>query len=208
VAAWTDHTHYGYAARVTTDPREQKSEARHAATRARKVAHDAVGDISGLRLVAHVFPVVTVPGRSIVSAFFPYKSEIDTRPLLGHLAGEGWTTALPVVIAVGEPLVFRRWLPGQPTVPGRWDIPQPTEDSRVVDPDVLLVPMLAFDRKGYRLGYGGGFYDRTLETLRLKKKIFAIGVAYAAQEVDMVVRDAHDQPLDFVMTEKEVFACG
>jgi len=77
-----------------------------------------------------------------------------------------------------------------------------------IPPDVLLVPMLAFDRQGYRLGYGGGFYDRTLEKLRAFKKVWAVGVAYAAQEVDAVPRGAHDAPLDYVMTEQEIFACG
>ena len=185
-----------------------KSEARKAAAKHRKAAHHANHDTAPLQLAAHNFPVSPQPGRSIVSAFFPYKSEIDTRPLLGKLAGDGWTTALPIVIALGEPLIFRRWLPGEPTVPGVWGIPRPMDASPLVEPDVLLVPLMAFDRKGYRLGYGGGFYDRTLETLRAKKHITAIGVAYAAQEVDVVPRGDHDQPLDFVMTEKEVFACG
>jgi 5-formyltetrahydrofolate cyclo-ligase len=197
-----------YCGLVISDVETAKAEARKVAARVRKRAHEQVGLEASTQLAALRFPVVPVVGRSVVSAFFPYKTEIDTRGFLGRLAGDGWTTALPIVIALGEPLVFRRWLPGEPTVPGMWDIPQPTEDARVVEPDVLLVPMLAFDRQGYRLGYGGGFYDRTLETLRAKKTIVAIGVAYAAQEVDSVVRGAHDQPLDFVITEKEVFACG
>jgi 5-formyltetrahydrofolate cyclo-ligase len=193
---------------VITDIETSKAEARKVAARMRKSAHEQVASTAGLALAGLNFPVEPVPGRSVVSAFFPYKSEIDTRPLAGKLAGEGWTTALPIVIALGQPLVFRRWLPGQPTVPGMWDIPQPMENSPLVEPDVLLVPMLAFDGKGYRLGYGGGFYDRTLEVLRAKKSIVAIGVAFAAQQVDSVVRSAHDQPLDYVMTEKEVFACA
>jgi 5-formyltetrahydrofolate cyclo-ligase len=193
---------------VITDIETSKAEARKVAARMRKSAHEQVASTAGLALAGLHFPVEPVPGRSVVSAFFPYKSEIDTRPLVGKLAGEGWTTALPIVIALGQPLVFRRWLPGQPTVPGMWDIPQPMENSPLVEPDVLLVPMLAFDGKGYRLGYGGGFYDRTLEVLRAKKSIVAIGVAFAAQQVDSVVRSAHDQPLDYVMTEKEVFACA
>jgi 5-formyltetrahydrofolate cyclo-ligase len=193
---------------VITDIETSKAEARKVAARVRKSAHEQVASTAGLALAGLNFPVEPVPGRSVVSAFFPYKSEIDTRPLVGKLAGEGWTTALPIVIALGQPLVFRRWLPGQPTVPGMWDIPQPMENSPLVEPDVLLVPMLAFDGKGYRLGYGGGFYDRTLEVLRAKKSIVAIGVAFAAQQVDSVVRSAHDQPLDYVMTEKEVFACA
>lgn len=187
---------------------EQKAEARKIASRIRKIAHEAAKDEAPLQLAALPFPVLPSATHKIVSAFFPYKSEIDTRPVLGRLAGEGWTTCLPIVIALGDPLIFRRWLPGGPTMPGTWGIPRPLDDAPLLQPDVLLVPMLAFDREGYRLGYGGGFYDRTLETLRAKKKIIAIGVAYAGQQVDSVARGPHDQPLDFIMTEKEVFACG
>jgi 5-formyltetrahydrofolate cyclo-ligase len=190
------------------DLRDIKAEARKAATKVRKGAHDLAGADAALKLANLDFPVKPDAARKVVSAFYPYKSEIDTRSLLGRLAGDGWTTCLPIVIALGEPLIFRRWMPGQPTTPGMWDIPQPTDDSPLVEPDVLLVPMLSFDRAGYRLGYGGGFYDRTLETLRAKKKIIAIGVAYAAQEVPSVPHDAHDQPLDFVMTEKSVHPIG
>ena len=185
-----------------------KAEARKAAASIRVAAHDAVGDVAGLQLAALKWPLPPTQGRSVVSAFFPYKSEIDTLPLLGRLAGEGWTTCLPIVIAKGEPLEFRRWLPGEPTVRGVWDIPRPPDTSPLVEPDVLLVPLMAFDRKGFRLGYGGGFYDRTLALLRNKKPIVAIGVAYAAQEVDRVPHDDHDQRMDYIMTEKEVFVCG
>ena len=107
-----------------------------------------------------------------------------------------------------EPLVFRLWKPGDQLVPGVWDIPIPTESATDVLPDVLLVPMLAFDRAGYRLGYGGGFYDRTLEKLRKLKRVAAIGVAYQAQMVDQVPIGPYDAPLDFVMTEQETFSCG
>ncbi len=174
----------------------------------RLAAHATLADDAPLALLNHLFPTKTETARSTVSGFFPYKSEIDTRPLLGRLAGEGWMTCLPIVIAKGEPLEFRRWLPGEPTVRGVWDIPRPPDTSPLVEPDVLLVPLMAFDRKGYRLGYGGGFYDRTLALLRNRKPVVAIGVAYAAQEVDRVPHDDHDQPMDYVMTEKEVFACG
>jgi 5-formyltetrahydrofolate cyclo-ligase len=93
-------------------------------------------------------------------------------------------------------------------VPGIWNIPVPPETSPEVLPDVLLVPMLAFDRRGYRLGYGGGFYDRTLVKLRALKPVLAVGVAYAAQEVAEVLRAPYDQPLDYVMTEAGTFACA
>jgi 5-formyltetrahydrofolate cyclo-ligase len=187
-----------------TDLKTIKAEARKAAAKIRKSAHEALKADAALMLAAHPFPCQPSVTSKVVSAFFPYQSEIDTRPLLGKLAGEGWTTCLPIVIALGQPLMFRRWLPGQPTTPGLWDIPQPTDDAEQVEPDVLLVPMLAFDRAGFRLGYGGGFYDRTLETLRAKKPIIAIGVAYAAQEVDTVTHDRHDQTVDYVLTEREV----
>ncbi len=190
------------------DVENMKAEARKAAAEVRNGAHDMAREDAGLRLVALPWPIAPVQGRSVVSAFYPYETEIDTRPLLGHLAGEGWTTCLPIVIARGEPLVFRRWLPGEPTIAGVWGIPRPPDSSPLVEPDVLLVPLMAFDRRGYRLGYGGGFYDRTLALLRHKKPVVAIGVAYAAQEVDRVPHGDHDQPMDFVMTEKEVFACG
>ncbi len=193
---------------VMTELSERKADARKHASKARNAAHDLYQERAPLQLAALAFPVQQIAGKSTVSAFFPYKSEIDTRLLLGKLAGEGWTTCLPVVVALREPLVFRRWLPGEPTIPGVWDIPRPTCEAPEVEPDVLLVPLMAFDRRGYRLGYGGGFYDRTLALLRAKKTITAIGVAYSAQEVDSVPRDSHDQPLDFVMTEKGVFACG
>jgi 5-formyltetrahydrofolate cyclo-ligase len=185
-----------------------KAEARKAAAKTRKAAHDALKDTAPQLLAAQQFPLQPTLTSKVVSAFFPYKSEIDTRALLGRLAGEGWTTCLPIVIALGEPLIFRRWLPGQLTTPGMWDIPQPTDDAELVEPDVLLVPMMAFDKNGFRLGYGGGFYDRTLEVLRAKKTITAIGVAYSAQEVDSVPHDSHDQALDYVLTKKGFHKCA
>ncbi len=183
-----------------------KSQARLAATTIRKTAHLEMRASAPLDLATHNFPVQPKIGQQIVSAFFPYQSEIDTRPLLGKLAGDGWTTCLPIVVVPGLPLEFRRWLPGAPTIPGVWNIPRPTEDAELVEPDVLIIPLLSFDRSGYRLGYGGGFYDRTLEKLRAKKNIIAIGVGYSAQEVDHVPAGDHDQPLDYVMTENEVLA--
>ena len=185
-----------------------KKQARVAATAARLVAHKAWQDRAPLALASLQFPFQVRADFNVVSAFHPYQSEIDTRPLLGRLAGEGWTTCLPVVLGKGVPLEFRRWLPGESLIKGVWGIERPPETSPVVEPDVLIIPLLAFDRKGFRLGYGGGFYDRTLEKLRVLKKIVAIGVGYGAQEVDAVPHGAHDQPLDYMMTEKEIFKCG
>jgi 5-formyltetrahydrofolate cyclo-ligase len=185
-----------------------KKSARSAAMTLRATAHMEAHQSAPLALASRMFPLEATRKRNVVSGFYPYQSEIDVRPLLGVLAGQGWTTSLPVVLARGKPLEFRRWLPGEPTTTGQWDIPRPLEEAPLVEPDVLLVPLLAFDRKGYRLGYGGGFYDRTLEKFRAQRKVVAFGVAYAGQEVDAVPREPWDQPLDFIMTEKELIACG
>jgi 5-formyltetrahydrofolate cyclo-ligase len=185
---------------------EVKRKARTAASKRRAEAHERLKDTAGVALAERGLPLGLGPG--IVSGFIPYKSEISTIPLMNRLRREGWQTALPVVIAPEQPLAFRAWTPGGTLVPGVWDIPIPPESAPEVLPDVLLVPMLAFDRKGYRLGYGGGFYDRTLEKLRALKQVVAIGVAYHVQMVDEVPAGRHDAPLDFVMTERESFPCG
>ena len=189
------------------DIAEVKRQARQAAAERRAAAHAELKDMAGPALAARGLPAGIGPSGT-VSGFIPYKSEIDTVPLLARLHQQGWGTGLPVVIAAEQPLVFRAWSPGDALIPGVWDIPIPPETAAEVLPDVLLVPMLAFDRRGCRLGYGGGFYDRTLEKLRAFKKVWAVGVAYAAQEVDAVPRGDHDAPLDYVMTEQETFACG
>jgi 5-formyltetrahydrofolate cyclo-ligase len=190
------------------DLTEEKKILRANAADRRAKAHVESAEIAPNRLILLEFPCSPVAGYSVVSGFYPYESEIDVRPLLGKLGLEGWTPSLPVILGKNLPLEFRRWYPGELTVPGRWNIPRPVEDAPVVVPDVLLVPLLAFDRAGYRLGYGGGFYDRTLADLKPRKRVVAIGVAYAAQEVDFVPRGPHDEPLDFIMTDREVIRCG
>lgn len=190
------------------DIAEEKRLARQAAARRRAEAHAGLKDQAGAMLAARGLPEPLARQLGLVSGFVPYKSEISTLPLLERLEREGWQLALPVVVAENAPLVFRAWSAGAPLVPGVWDIPVPPDAAAEVVPDVLLVPMLAYDRLGYRLGYGGGFYDRTLEKLRRLKPVVAIGVAYAAQFMDGVPRGVHDAPLDFVMTEQETFRCG
>ena len=181
---------------------DSKKLARQAAGAVRKAAHQALRESAPQDLAGHGLDFAGDVSGKTVSGFIPYLSEIDTRPLLGLLGTRGCTTCVPVVIENNTPLEFRVWAPGEPTLPGRWNIPVPPDGAPVVDPDFLLVPMLAFDLAGYRLGYGGGFYDRTLEKLRALKPVVAIGVAYSAQQVDAVVRGGHDQPLDWILTEK------
>lgn len=178
-----------------------KKAARSRAGQVRDRLHRQAGTEAGLQLVRHGIAALGPPDNRIVSLFHSFGTEIDVFPLMRALAREGWRICLPVVVALGKPLIFRAWQPGQPTIAGRWDIPIPAEEAPVVEPDILLVPLLAFDRHGYRLGYGGGFYDRTLECLRARRRVMAIGVAYAGQEIEEVVRDIHDQPLDAVLTE-------
>jgi len=190
------------------DIAEVKRKARTAASKRRAEAHELLKDTAGLAMAERGLPAGLSDRPGIVSGFIPYKSEITTMPMLNRLRQHGWQTCLPIVVAAEEPLIFRAWAPGEPLVPGVWDIPIPLATAPEVMPDVLLVPMLAFDRKGYRLGYGGGFYDRTLEKLRTLKPVVAIGVAYHAQLVDEVPTGLHDAPLDYVMTEQESFACA
>jgi 5-formyltetrahydrofolate cyclo-ligase len=187
---------------------DDKRRARSEAAKRRAAAHLLLHEAAGPALAERGLPFDREAQHRTISGFFPYKSEISLLPLLTRLHGEGWVTAMPVVIGEGVPLVFRAWSPGDPTVPGIWDIPVPLETAAAVLPDVLLVPMLAFDRRGYRLGYGGGFYDRTLQKLRALKPVTAIGIAYAAQEMAEVPRGPFDQPLDWIMTEKATFKCG
>lgn len=182
-----------------------KKQARKDAAVRRAAAHEALKDTAPLALAERGLPVTLKPG--VVSGFMPYKSEISIVPLLNRLRRQGWVTALPVVLGAGLPLEFRAWAPGDKLVPGVWDIPIP-EKADEVFPDVLLVPGLLYDRAGYRLGYGGGFYDRTLVKLRQMQPVTAVGVAYHAQLVDAVPRAGYDQPLDFIMTEQETITCG
>ena len=139
----------------------------------------------------------------IVSAFHPLRDEPDTLPLLTALAEDGFATALPAVVGRGSPLIFRLWRPGEPTRAGAMSIREPLEEAPVVDPDLLFVPLACFDRRGHRIGYGAGYYDRTLANLRAMKPVHAVGVAYGVCEVDAVPYETHDQSLDAVVTEQE-----
>jgi 5-formyltetrahydrofolate cyclo-ligase len=139
--------------------------------------------------------------RGIVSGYWPMRDELDARPLLETLVARGWRAALPAVMHRGDALQFRAWRPGDALIDGGFGTSVPPPHVELLEPDVLIVPMLAFDGRGYRLGYGGGYYDRSLAVLRARRKVLAIGVAYDAQRIDRVPNDAHDQPLDLIVTE-------
>jgi 5-formyltetrahydrofolate cyclo-ligase len=150
------------------------------------------------------FSLAGFPRATIVAGYWPIGTELDVRHTLSHLDLIGFGCALPVVVAKGEPLAFRTWTPQTPMERSGLGILAPAATVPEVDPDVLLVPLLAFDRAGYRLGYGAGFYDRTLERLRRSKRVTAIGIGFAGQEVGSVPRDRYDQPLDWLVTENFV----
>jgi 5-formyltetrahydrofolate cyclo-ligase len=136
----------------------------------------------------------------VLSGYMPMRTEIDPLPAMAAHQGP---VGVPVIIGKGLPLRFREWTPGARMVEGAFKALIP-EEGVWVEPEVLIVPMLAFDARGYRLGYGGGFYDRTLEGLRARGPVLAVGFAFAAQEVAEVPTDATDQRLDAVVTEKGV----
>lgn len=174
---------------------------------ARRKAVVAPGDATR-SLIDNLLASGAVPEGAAISGFWPIGSEIDLRPVLIELAARGHAVALPVVAGRDRPLVFRVWHEGDAMKEGQWGIREPLESAPEVTPRVLLVPLLAFDRAGYRLGYGGGFYDRTLAQLRAHGDAIAIGAAWAAQEVPAVPHGEHDQPLDWILTERECFPIG
>ena len=158
--------------------------------------------VSGAALAERVLAECPPPDGAVVSGFWPIGEEIDIRPLLHALHARGHTIVLPVTPRRGNPLTFRTWQPGDVLEPERFGTFRPVGQAAV--PDFLLVPLLAFDRRGYRLGYGAGFYDRTLAGLPRR---FALGVAYAVQEVENVPAGPHDVRLDAVATEHGVIHC-
>jgi 5-formyltetrahydrofolate cyclo-ligase len=157
------------------------------------------------RFLAELAPTARV----VVGAYWPFGEEVDSRPLLHRLFELGHICAIAAVVARHRPLVFRRWHPGQHFVRGTLGEPAAPPEAPEEKPELLLVPLLAFDRRGYRLGYGGGYFDRTIGVLRAAPDmagvggIVAVGLAYAAQEVAALPIERHDQRLDWIVTERE-----
>ena len=139
-----------------------------------------------------------------ISGYWPIRDEIDPRSAMEALAERGYRLALPVSLMQGEPLGFRAWIPGDPLAPDIMRIEAPLAKAPPLVPALLLVPMLAFDRACRRLGYGAGFYDRTLAALRRTGATTAVGLAFSAQEVERVPAGPDDASLDAVVTEREV----
>lgn len=186
--------------------REAKAHARAHARGARAKAFVTTPNASaGVRdvFVTELLPKLALKPAATVTGYIPFRDELDPRPLLTLLEERGFVLGAPSIVERDRPLVFRRWDVYAGLVPGRFGfgIPEPSADAPVVEPDLLLVPMLAFDRRGHRLGYGRGYYDRTLAALRARRPIVAVGLAFAAQEVLSLPISVGDQRLDWIVTE-------
>ncbi len=154
-------------------------------------------------IAARPFPVAFAP-HTVISAYSPMRSEINPVPLMRKLAEAGAQLALPIVQKRGKPLIIRAWNFGDPLAAGQWGIREPMPEAPEVAPDILIVPLAAFDRAGQRIGYGAGYYDMTIGGLRAQKPVIAIGLAFAAQEIPQVPATERDARLDLVLTEREV----
>ncbi len=177
---------------------------------ARRAAMGGEARIAASSAAAQQAPLLLGPvtGR-VVSLFAPFRDEIDTAPLAAMLWEAGASVALPVVVARDLPLLFRLWRPGDVLeLVGAYRIPTPLPSSPQIIPQDLIVPLAAFDRRGYRIGYGAGHYDRTLAMLRAEGPVRAFGYAFACQEVGEVPIEAHDERVEGMITEAGAYSCG
>ena len=183
---------------------ERKAELRKQ-SRARREALPAMEQSAAAQTIAaRRLPIRGSGGRRRLRLHSPLKSEINPLPLMRRLADAGAQLALPVVAGPGSPLIMRAWSFGEALGSGVWGIREPKPEAPEVFPDILIVPILAFDRAGHRLGYGAGYYDMTITRLRAMKPITAIGIAFAAQEITEVPKTPRDARLDLVLTEREI----
>jgi 5-formyltetrahydrofolate cyclo-ligase len=179
-----------------------KPELRKAALARRDALPADVRAAAAQAIAERPFPIA-MPGGTIVSGFMPLKSEINPLPLLRKLADAGAQLALPVVAGRGQPLTMRAYTFGDTLASGVWGIREPKPEAAEVFPDILIVPLLAFDRRGHRLGYGAGYYDMTITALRARKPVTTVGIAFAQQEIAEVPTTPRDARLDLVLTEHE-----
>jgi 5-formyltetrahydrofolate cyclo-ligase len=186
-----------------SDP-HAKATLRAAALEKRDALSDKQRAAAAKALAKRGLPIAIAQG-TIISGYAPIRSEIDPAPLMRALAALGARLALPAVMARGKSLAFRVWSPDDRLMLGPLGIPEPSPAAAEVIPDIMLVPLAAFDRAGHRIGYGAGHYDFTLAHLRKSKAIAAIGLAFAAQQIELVPALQHDVALDYVLTETKVF---
>jgi 5-formyltetrahydrofolate cyclo-ligase len=186
------------------NPDTDKSSLRIAAIERRAALSVEQRAAAAQAMAAQKFPVAIKPG-AIVSGYWPIRAELDPLPLMRRLEAQGAQLALPVIMGREQPLIFRAWNADAQLLRSQFGIMEPSPQSPAVLPDIVLVPLAAFDRLGHRIGYGAGHYDRTFEVLKAAKPITAIGVAFAVQEIDAVPAEPHDVQLDYVLTEARTF---
>jgi 5-formyltetrahydrofolate cyclo-ligase len=186
-----------------TETDQTKAALRAAALALRDALPAAERQAAAATIAARGLPVEVTPG-AIVSGFMPMKTEINPLQLLRKLADAGAQLALPCIAGRSKPLIMRAWQFGAPLKSGQWGIREPMPDAAEVAPDILIVPLACFDRAGHRIGYGAGYYDMTINALRAKKKVIAIGIGFAVQEIPRVPATERDARLDLVLTEREV----
>ena len=183
-----------------------KVELRRSALEQRAVVPEGVRRAFAARAAVEGLALARENHSRSAGAYWPIRGEADPLPLLAALAAAELTTGLPVVEGRGRPLLFRRWRPGDALADGPLGLREPAEAAPLVEPDLLFVPLAAFDRSGHRLGYGAGYYDATLATLAARRPL-AIGLAFSSQEVAVIPAEPHDRPLAFVITERETLDC-
>jgi 5-formyltetrahydrofolate cyclo-ligase len=185
-----------------TETQQVKAQLRAQVLALRDALPAAVRAAAAAAIAGRAFPLAIKPGM-IVAGFSPMKTEINPVPLMRKLADLGAQLALPAIDGRGKPLIMRAWHFGAPLASGQWGIREPVPEAPQVDPDILIVPLACFDRAGHRIGYGAGYYDMTINALRAKKPVIAIGIAFAAQEIPKVPATERDARLDLVLTERE-----
>ena len=179
-----------------------KAQFRKRAKARRAVAAEAAPD-AGPRLARNFLDAIDPAAGTVVSVFWPLPGELDTQPLMEALIARDCQVVLPVMQGAGRPLIFRAWQPGDRLVAAGFGTREPGPDKAERTPELVVAPLLAFDRAGYRLGYGGGFYDRTLAKLRAAAPLLSVGITFAGQEAPSVPHDDKDQALDWIVTERE-----
>jgi 5-formyltetrahydrofolate cyclo-ligase len=185
-------------------PSPSKSDLRTAALARRDALSDEQRAAASEAIAKRGLPIDIKPG-TIVAGYSPIRSELDPAPLMKNLAAQGVQLALPAITARGKSLIFRAWSANDRLMLGSLGIPEPSPAAAELVPDILLVPLAAFDRAGHRIGYGAGHYDVTLAHLRKAKATIAIGIAFTVQEIKAVPMQPHDVALDYVLTEKHAF---
>ena len=181
----------------------EKEVARIAARARREDAHRTLSGAAPQLFAEHFFHHIPLPRHGVIAGYTPLNHEADPGALLGEAQRRGYRTCLPRVAKRASPLIFLQWAPGDPLAEGAHGTKEPMAGRPELTPDIIIVPMLSFDPSGWRLGYGGGYYDRTLAALRAAgRQVLAVGLAYAEQGTDRLPADPHDQRLDWIVTER------